>query len=154
MATITRWGSTRGPALAPGDGATTTKPTRMTGASGTAQPLEAHAGKVDEFYHLEGCALRHTVPGGGPCCQNCSAPLRDLRRHLCSLSPALFFLFFLLFPPKYTKEKGSLPGGSTPLPTSLLLSKMCTRRPTMRPARSNPCWQTSRPSMLFGIGAV
>lgn len=82
-------------------------------------------------------------------------PIHPIIHQMNTLIYDLFFLFFLLlFPPKYTKEKGSLPGGSTPLPTSLLLSKMCTRRPTMRPARSNPCWQTSRPSMLFGIGAV
>uniref|UniRef100_A0A803W3J9 Voltage-dependent N-type calcium channel subunit alpha n=1 Tax=Ficedula albicollis TaxID=59894 RepID=A0A803W3J9_FICAL len=73
--TTTRWGSARAPA--PEDAVTTTRPMRMTGASGSAEPCEVCVLNKDEFYHLEGWELPRG-PGarggrrGSP--ENCSAP--------------------------------------------------------------------------------
>lgn len=113
MATTTRWVSTRAPGLAPEDVVTTTKPMRMTGASGMAEPFKVCVFKIDEFYHLEGRALPTcTVPraGGGlwgsPRRKNCSAPGSG-----DAPAASLLYLFILFFSLDDSRKKAPSLGG-------------------------------------------
>lgn len=78
----------------------------MTGASGVAEPSEVCAFKIDEFYHLEGCALpRARCPGpegargAAPAARTALPPGPEtLLQPLSSLFLYFFFIFvFFIF---------------------------------------------------------
>lgn len=99
----------------------------MTGASGVAEPFEVCVFKIDEFYHLEGCALPRAGggPWGSPRHKNCSAPGSGDAPAASLLSLFIHFIFFT----RRLEEEGSLLRGKAaggahpslpPSPASLL----------------------------------